>query len=163
MKEVSKGTKIAKEIIRGKLSFFRGTIISDATVIERALGWRLRTYFFPKTNQQASDFLYYIIETPYFSFDKKISLHEQIPYFKKLSQYSRVKESLRFIQQLRNALAHWNLDEKLSNANEIIIYNPNTFKRLKLNDEVMKKFQEHERILLKVFGWEQTLKEKNFN
>src|SRR3989344_547881 len=163
MKEVSKGTKIAKEIIRGKLSFFRGTIISDATVIERALGWRLRTYFFPKTNQQASDFLYYIIETPYFSFDKKISLYEQIPYFKKLSQYSRVKDSLRFIQQLRNALAHWDLDEKLSDENEIVIYNPNTFKRLKLNNEVMKKFQEHERILLKVFGWEQTLKEKNFN
>ena len=80
-----------KKIIREKLSLFRGTIISDATVIERALGWRLRTYFFPKTNQQAPDFLYYIIETPYFSFDKKISLYEQIPYFKNLKQYSKIK------------------------------------------------------------------------
>lgn len=152
-----------KKLIREKLSVFRGTIISDATVIERALGWRLRTYFFPKTNQQASNFLYYIIETPHFSFDKKILLYEQIPYFKKLSQYSRVKESLRFVQQLRNALAHWNLDEKLSNNNEVVIYNPNTFKNLKLNDTLMKKFQEHEKVLLKVFGWEQTLKEKNLN
>ena len=152
-----------KKVIREKLSLFRGTIISDATVIERALGWRLRTYFFPKTNQQASDFLYYIIETPHFSFDKKISLYEQIPYFKKLSQYSIVRDSLRFVQQLRNALAHWNLDEKLSNKNEIVIYNPNTFKRLKLNNQTMRKFQEHEKILLKVFGWEQTLKEKNLN
>ena len=152
---------IDKKIIREKLSLFRGTIISDATVIEKALGWKLRTYFFPKTNQQASDFLYYIIETSHFSFDKKISLYEQIPYFKKLSQYSRVKDSLRFVQQLRNALAHWNLDEKLSNENEIVIYNPNTFKRLKLNDQTMRKFQEHEKILLKVFGWEQTLREKN--
>ena len=149
-----------KKIIRGKLSLFRGTIISDATVIERALGWRLRTYFFPKTNQQASDFLYYIIETPYFSFDKKISLYEQIPYFKKLKQYSKVKNSLRFVQLLRNALAHWNLDEKMSNEDEIVIYSPVTFKRLKLNDETMRRFQEHEKILLKVFGWEQTLKEK---
>ena len=149
-----------KKIIREKLSLFRGTIISDATVIERALGWRLRTYFFPKTNQQASDFLYYIIETPYFSFDKKISLYEQIPYFKNLKQYSKIKNSLRFVQQLRNALAHWDLDEKISNEDEIVIYNPITFKRLKLNNELMGRFQEHEKILLKVFGWEQTLREK---
>lgn len=152
-----------KKRIREKLNLFRGIIISDSTVIERALGWRLRTYFFPKTNQQASDFLYYIIETPHFSFDKKISLYEQIPYFKKLSQYLKVKDSLRFVQQLRNALAHWNLDEKLSNNNEVVIYNPNTFKRLKLNDDLMKKFQEHEKVLLKAFGWEQTLREKNLN
>ena len=160
---------IDKKIIREKLSLFRGTIISDTTVIERALGWKLRTYFFPKTNQQASDFLYYIIETPHFSFDKKISLYEQIPYFRKLSQYSKIKDSLRFVQQLRNALAHWNLDEKMSNNNEVVIYNPVNFRgwekaqRFKLNDQTMKKFQEHEKILLKVFGWEQTLKEKNLN
>ena len=149
-----------KKVIRDKLSLFRGTVISDATVIERALGWRLRTYFFPKTNQQASVFLYYIIETSHFSFDKKISLYEQIPYFKNLKQYSTVKNSLRFVQQLRNALAHWNLDEKMSNENEVVIYSPVTFKRLKLNNELMKKFQEHEKNLLKIFGWEQTLKEK---
>ena len=149
-----------KKIIRERLSLFRGIIISDATVIERSLGWKLRTYFFPKTNQQASDFLYYIIETSHFSFEKKISLYEQIPYFKKLKQYSKIKDSLRFVQQLRNAVAHWNLDEKMSNENNIVIYNPNTLKRLKLNDEIMERFQEHKKILLKVFGWEQTLKEK---
>ncbi len=142
------------------MSLFRGTIISDTTVIERALGWRLRTYFFPKTNQQASDFLYYIIETSHFSFDKKISLYEQIPYFKSLKQYTQVKTALRFVQQLRNALAHWNLDEKMSSEDEIVIYSPVTFKRLKLNYETLKAFQEHEKILLKAFGWDQTLKEK---
>ena len=61
---------------------------------------------------------------------------------------------------LRNALAHWDLDEKMSNENEIVICNPNTLKRLRLTDEIMERFQEHEKILLKVFGWEQTLKEK---
>jgi hypothetical protein len=149
-----------KRIIREKLSVFRGTVISDATVIERALGWRLRTYFFPKKNQQASDFLYYIIETSIFSFDKKISLYEQIPYFKKLKQYSTTLISLRFVQRLRNKLAHWDLDEKMSDENEIVIYSPKTFERIKLNNDLMVKFQEHEKILLKVFGWEQTLKEK---
>jgi len=152
-----------KKIIREKLSLFRGTIISDATIIERGLGWKLRTYFFPKTNQQASDFLSYIIDTPHFSFDRKISLYEQIPYFKKLKVYPKIKTSLRFVQQLRNALAHWNLDEKMSNEKEIVIYSPINFKRLKLNTELMRKFQEHEKILLKEFGWEQTLKEKYGN
>ena len=149
-----------KKIIREKLSWFRGNIISDATVIEGALGWRLRTYFFPKTNRQASIFYWYIINTSHFSFDKKISLYEQIPYFKKLKQYSKIRNSLRFVQLLRNALAHWDLDEKMSNENEIVIYSPVTFKRLKLNNETMERFQEHEKFLLKVFGWEQTLKEK---
>ncbi len=93
-----------KKIIREKLNWFRGNIISDATVIEGALGWRLRRYFFPKTNKQASIFYWNIINTPHFSFDKKISLYEQIPYFKK--------------------------------------------------------FKEHEKILLKIFGWKQTLREK---
>jgi hypothetical protein len=149
-----------ERIIREKLSLFRGTIISDATVIERALGWRLTTYFFPKTSQQASDFLYHIIETPHFTFDRKISLYEQIPYFKRLKQYPAVKNSLRFLQRLRNALAHWNLDEKRSTEDAIIIYNPVNFNRLRLDDEMMEKFQEHERILLKTFGWKQTLREK---
>ena len=149
-----------KKTMREKLSWFRGNIISDATVIEGALGWRLRTYFFPKTNRQASIFYWYIINTPQFSFDKKISLYEQIPYFKKLRQYSKVKNSLRFVQRLRNALAHWELDEKMSDENEIVIYSPVTLKRLKINDELMEEFKEHEKFLLKTFGWKETLREK---
>jgi len=149
-----------KNIIREKLSWFRGNIISDTTVIEGALGWRLRTYFFPKTNRQASIFYWYIINTSRFSFDKKISLYEQIPYFKKLKRYPKAKNSLRFIQRLRNAVAHWELDEKMSDENEIIIYNPVTLKRVKLDDKLMEEFKEHEKFLLKIFGWEQTLREK---
>jgi hypothetical protein len=149
-----------KKIIREKLSWFRGNIISDATVIEGALGWRLRTYFFPKTSRQASIFYWHIINTPYFSFDKKISLYEEIPYFKKLKQYPKVKESIRFVQRIRNAVAHWELDEKMSNKNEIVIYNPSTFKKLRLDDKLREEFREHEKYLLKVFGWEQTLTEK---
>lgn len=149
-----------KKIMSKKLSLLRGSIISDAVVIEGALGWRLRTYFFPKTNRQASIFYWYIINTSYFSFDKKISLYEQIPYFKKLKQYPKVKNSLRFIQRLRNALAHWELDENMSDENEIVIYNPVTLERLKINDKLMEKFKEHEKFLLKTFDWKQTLKEK---
>jgi len=152
--------KTDKKIIRKKLNLLRGKIISDATVIESALGWRLRTYFFPKTNRKASIFYWNIINTPHFSFDKKISLYEQIPYFKKLKRYSRVKNSLRFVQRLRNALAHWELDEKKSNENEIVIWSPVTLKELKINDKLMEKFKEHEKFLLKVFGWKETIREK---
>lgn len=149
-----------KKIIREKLSWFRGNIISDATVIEGALGWKLRIYFFPKTNRQASTFYWHIINTPHFSFDKKISLYEQIPYFKNLKQYSKVKNSLRFIQKLRNTIAHWELDERISNESEIVIYNPSTLERLKLNNKLMEEFRDNEKFLLKTFGWKQTLREK---
>jgi len=149
-----------KKIIREELSWFRGNIISDVTVIEGALGWRLRTYFFPKTNRQSSIFYWNIINTHHFSFDKKISLYEQIPYFKKSKKYTKVKDALRFIQKLRNAVAHWELDEKVSNENEIVIYNPVTLERLKLDDKLMKEFKKHEKFLLKIFGWKQTLREK---
>ena len=149
-----------KKIIREKLSRFRGNIILDATVIEGALGWRLRTYFFPKTNRQASIFYWNIINTPHFNFDKKISLYEQIPYFKKSKKYTKVKDALRFIQKSRNAVAHWELDEKMSNENEIVIYNPVTLERLKLDDKLMEEFKEHEKLLLKIFDWKQTLRGK---
>ncbi|MEE8400766.1 MAG: hypothetical protein V3R86_01250, partial [Candidatus Hydrothermarchaeaceae archaeon] len=61
---------------------------------------------------------------------------------------------------LRNALAHWELDEKMSDETEIVIYSPATLKRLKINDKLMEKFKEHEKFLLKTFGWKQTLREK---
>jgi hypothetical protein len=48
----------------------------------------------------------------------------------------------------------------MSNKNEIVIYNPSTFKKLRLDDKLMEEFREHEKYLLKVFGGEQTLAEK---
>lgn len=154
---------MSKKHLMEKLSWFRGTIISDATVIESALGWRLRTYFFPKTNRQASIFYWTIINTAHFNFDKKISLYEKIPYFRERKNYELVKGALRFIQKLRNAVAHWELEEKLSTENEIIVYNPVTLEKLKLNDPTIETFKEHERFLLKLFDWEQTLREKYYN
>ena len=151
-----------KKVIQEKLDLLRGKILSDSVVIESALTWNLRTYFFPKTNRQASIFHYYILNTYNFSFDKKILLYEQIPYFKKLKRYSKVKNALRFIQKLRNAVAHWELDEKMSDENGIVLFSPVSFKILKINDESIEKFKEHEKFLLKIFGWEQTLKEKFF-
>lgn len=149
-----------KKAVMKKLSLYRGRIISDATIIEAALGWRLRTYFFPKNSRQSSIFYWNIVNTPYFSFDKKISLYEHIPYFKKLKSYEGVKSSLRFVQRLRNALAHWELDEKASNEKEVVVYNPNTLETLAINDKLIEEFEDRDKLLLKNFGWRQTLREK---
>lgn len=149
-----------KKIIREKLNRLRGNVISAATEMESALGWRRRSYFYPKTNRKATIFYWNIINTPHFSFDRKISLYEQIPYFKRLKRYPKVKESLRFVQRLRNALAHWELDEKMSNENEIVVCNPITLDPLKIDDKLVKEFEEHDKFLLKVFGWTETLREK---
>ena len=151
---------MSKKNVKERLSRIRGDILSDSVVIESALTWNLRKYFFPKTNRQASIFHYYILNTPHFGFDRKISLYEQIPYFQKMKRYSKTKEALRFIQKLRNSVAHWELDEKMSNDNELVLYSPISFKTIKIDSNLIKRFKEHERFLLKIFGWEQTLKEK---
>lgn len=143
-----------------KLSEIRGIILSDSVVVESALTWNLRGYFFPKTTKQASDFYYYILNTPYFTFDKKISLYEQIPYFQKLRRYSKVKEALRYIQKIRNALAHWTLDEERSKEKEIILYTYFPFKEMTITAKSLERFKEYEKYLLKIFGWRQTLRDK---
>lgn len=146
--------------VKERLSQIRGQILSDAVVIESALTWHLRTYFFPKANQKASDFHYYVLQTVHFSFDKKISLYEEIHYFKRLKSYAKTREALKFIKRLRNAVAHWEIDEVRSTENNIVLYTPVSFQRIAINAVLIEKFKEHEKILLKAFGWGQTLKEK---
>jgi len=137
--------------IKEKLNSIRGSIISDATNVEVGLGYRLTDYFFPKSSQKSSDLYWYIINTNHFNFDKKISLYEQIPYFKRLKRYPKVKKSLRCIQKVRNALAHGELDEKNSKENEIIIYNPISYKEFKINDKLIKEFKEHVKFLKNIW------------
>ena len=99
--------------IREKLDIIRGEIISSATRIDFVLGYRLRRYFFPKTNTKATILFWNVLNTPYLTFDNKISIYESIPYFKKLKGYSNIKKSLRSVQQMRNTMAHWTLDENI--------------------------------------------------
>lgn len=147
-----------KKIIRDKLSLFRGLILSDSTDIESILGWKLRTYFFPKTNRRATLFSSLVIDK--LTFDEKISLYEHTHIYNKSKKHENIKRSLRFVQRLRNAVAHGWLLEGASDENEIVIKNPNSYKTLKLDDKLMSEFKEQDKFLLKVFGWEQTLREK---
>jgi hypothetical protein len=140
--------------IREKLDLIRGEIISSATRIEFVLGYRLRRYFFPKTNTKATILFWNVINAPYLTFDNKISIYESIFYFKKLKSYSNVKKSLRFVQQLRNTMAHWTLDEKQSDLNNIVMYTlSGKYKKIVITDSMVNDYKEQVSFLLKKFGY----------
>ena len=145
-----------KEIIKEKLDSIRGEIISSASRIEFILGYRLRKYFFPKTNNKATIFFWDIINTPFLSFDNKISIYESTPYFKRLKDYPKIKKSLRFIQRLRNVMAHWELSERESNLDKIVMFTlVGKYKKITINEKLIQEFEKHFNFLLKKFGYSQ--------
>ena len=146
--------------IRKRLNTIRGEILSSATEIEGALGWRLRTYFFPKTNQQSTIFYWKIINDRYFGFDKKISLYEQIPYFKRLKQYQKMMKSLRLVQKLRNSVAHWELEIGASSISNIILWNPSNLKRIHLDTNILQEFKDSEIYILTKLKFKEYLNDK---
>jgi hypothetical protein len=140
--------------IREKLDIIRGEIISSATRIDFVLGYRLRRYFFPKTNIKATVLFWNILNTPYLTFDNKISIYESIPYFKKLKGYSNIKKSLRSVQQMRNTMAHWTLDEKQSDINNIVMFTlVGKYRRIVVTDSEVNNYRKQINFLLKKFGY----------
>ena len=142
------------KIISGKLDLIRGEVISSATRVEFVLGYRLRKYFFPKSNNKATILFWNVINTPYLTFDNKIGIYESIPYFKKLKSHTKISESLRFIQKLRNQMAHWQLDEKESKLEKIIMFTLiGKYRKTTINDNLIKDYKRHINFLLKRFGY----------
>jgi hypothetical protein len=140
--------------IKSKLDSIRGTIISSASRIEFILGYRLRIYFFPKTNDKATILFWNVINTSFLSFDSKISIYESIPYFKRLKDYPRVKKSLRFIQRLRNIMAHWQLDERNSDLENIVMFTlVSKYRKTTVNSSLVEEYEKHVKFLLKKFGY----------
>ena len=145
-----------KEIveIKEKLDSIRGSIISSASRIEFILGSRLQKYFFPKRNNKSTILFWNVLNAPYLSFDDKISIYESIPYFKKLKVYPQIKISLRFIQRLRNIMAHWDLDERRSNPQKITMYNlVGRYRTIGINQSLMDEFDKNVAFLIKQFGY----------
>ena len=143
-----------KKIIRGKLDLIRGEVISSATRVEFVLGYRLRKYFFPKSNNKAAILFWNVMNTPYLTFDNKISIYESIPYFKKLKSYPAIKKSLRFVQRLRNIMAHWDLDEKKSDLNDIFMFTlVGKYRKITINNNLIEDYRKEIAFLLKEFGY----------
>jgi hypothetical protein len=140
--------------IREKLDLIRGEIISSATRIEFVLGYRIRRYFFPETNAKATILFWNVLNTPYLTFDNKISIYESIPYFQKLKSYPDIKKSLRSVQNLRNTMAHWTLDEKQGDLNNIVMYTlVGKYKKIVITDSVVDDYRRQISFLLKKFGY----------
>ncbi|MBU1421859.1 MAG: hypothetical protein KKG06_01525, partial [Bacteroidetes bacterium] len=87
------------------------------------------------------------------TFDNKISIYESIPYFQKLKSYPDIKKSLRFVQRLRNTMAHWTLDEKQSDLNNIVMFTlVGKYKKIIITDSVVEDYRRQISFLLKNFG-----------
>jgi len=141
-------------LIKRRLDSVRGEIISSASRIEFILSSRLKKYFFPKNNNKATILFWNVFNSPFLNFDNKISIYESIPYFQRLKNYQKIKESLRFIQRLRNGVAHWDLDEKDSTLENIVIYTlVRKYRKITINDSLIKNFKKHVNFLLKKFGY----------
>lgn len=143
-----------KKIIRERLDLIRGEVISSATRVEFVLGYRLRRYFFPRSNNKATILFWDVMNTPYLTFDNKISIYESIPYFKKLKGYPTIKKSLRFVQRLRNTMAHWDLDEKKSDLKNIFMFTlVGKYREITINDNLIENYRKQITFLLKKFGY----------
>lgn len=141
-------------LIKERLDFIRGDIISSASRIEFILGYRLRRYFFPKSNNKATILFWNILNSPFLNFDDKITIYESIPYFKKLKVYPQIKQSLRLIQKLRNIMAHWELDERKSNLQNIVMYTlVGKYRTIDINQNLIEDFNKNVTFLLKKFGY----------
>jgi len=139
-----KETKEIKEM----LDTLRGDIISSASRIEFILGSKLQKYFFPKRNNK-STILFWNVLNP-MRFDDKISLYESITYFKKLKNYPKIKKSLRFIQRLRNIMAHWDISENRSNLQNINMFTlVGKYRTIDINQNLMEEFYKNINFLLK--------------
>jgi hypothetical protein len=140
--------------IREKLDSIRGEVISSTSRIDFILGYKIRKYFFPETNNKATILFWNVINTPLLNFDKKINLYESIPYFKKLKNYQKVKNSLRLVQKLRNIMAHWELDEKKSNFKNIAMFTlVGKYRNIIINDSLIEDYRKHINFLLNEFGY----------
>lgn len=145
---------MSTEPIKRKLDLIRGEIISSATRVEFVLGYRLRTYFYPKSNNKATILFWNVINNPCLTFDNKIGIYESIPYFKKLKGYNKISESLRFIQKLRNQMAHWELDEKESKLESIVMFTlVGKYRKITINNRLIEEYRKHINFLLKKFGY----------
>jgi len=141
--------KKKKKELKDELNKIRGEILSDTIDIESRLTERILRFFHPKQDYRAKDFYWQILNTREFSFDDKIRLFENISYFKeKLKSYDSIKKSLRFVQCLRNQLAHWELLENRSELDHLVLHDNVKVKDVTINGNLLEEFEKHKKFLL---------------
>lgn len=139
------------EKITNKLTEIRGKVIGECIEIDGMLTVDITNYFFKKNSQQKTLFYWLILNTRKFELEDKIQLFEKIDYFKKRKYYIKVKESLRYIQQLRNKLAHWELIVNKSKPEAIVLRDTIKVNDFILTNQVVNDFEKHKDYLMKFF------------
>ena len=126
-----------------KLSKYRGIIIAYAIDVEQFLTYAILKYFYRSGTERRKIFYNEILNTRLFSFEEKVKLFETIPTYKRLKKFDQIKGDLRYIQNIRNKLAHWHINKEKSMMTKIVIQNPlNRNQSLTIDDEFIKKFEE---------------------
>lgn len=133
---------IYKPTLDRKLRKIRGEIMSESILIELDLTDALNSYFFPKNSEKSRVFYWEILNTRNLSFDDKIRIFKKIPSFKKWKKYKEIIKSLTLIQNLRNQLAHWDVNYSKSRSNKIIIYDPIKIKERIIDINLLKEFDQ---------------------
>lgn len=132
----------SKDKIDNILRKIRGEIISEAVLVELDLTTKLSYYFFNKNSEKSHIFYWEILNTKNLGFDDKIRIFKRIPSFKKWKKYPEIVQSLTFVQNLRNQLAHWDIRFNKSNQKKIIIYDPITLKERVIDAGVLEEFDD---------------------
>jgi len=121
----------------------RGGIISESILVELDLNSVLHSYFFSKNSEKSRVFYWKILNTRNISFEDKIRIFKEAPSFKKWKKHNEIIESLKFIQKLRNQVAHWDVDHHNSRTGKIMIYNPIKIgKKITIDKTLLKKFDQ---------------------
>ena len=133
---------VYKPTIDKILRKIRGEIISESILVELDLNNILHSYFFPKNSEKSRVFYWEILNTKNLSFEDRIRIFKKIPSFKKWKKYKEIIKSLTFIQNLRNQIAHWDLNYHKSRSNKIIIYDPIKVKERVIDSTLLREFDQ---------------------
>lgn len=119
---------------------FRGKILSMAVHVESTLDSFISNYFIKPQNAKTFFFEDIILLNGYMSFERKINIFEEICKREKFNNISKIVESIRYVQKIRNNVAHWQVE--ISSPNQIILRKRKSYTTkkdiLELNEELIK-------------------------
>jgi hypothetical protein len=134
-----------REGLENRLAYVRGKILSSSVEVELSLGSFLCDYFFKKNSPRKTT-LFWLVLNP-LDFNKKIQLFKKIPYLKKRKNHDKVVKSLKYIQTVRNRVAHDFLIVHKSEWDRLVIRDPRKPNDLILDENLLSKFDDNVKYL----------------
>jgi hypothetical protein len=135
-----------REALENRFAYVRGKILSDSVEVELNLEGFICDYFFKKNSHRKNALFWYLLSP--LDFNRKIQLFEKIPYLKKRKNHDKVVKSLKYIQSVRNRVAHDFLMVPKSEWNKLVIRDPKKLNDFILDENLLSKFDENVRYLM---------------